>query len=132
VSGNYEGIRKKRRNIQLITGENLIENLSRIFEFATLKVIQNIISNLTNRKPIEISLAYYASKLCFLIGFTENEFSLLNEKGDFLTEEDSLSLNNLIQRNTSYFKYVNLEAEKDALIRKETINKLICSSLLTK
>ncbi len=130
VSGSYEELCKTKDNIILISGETLIENLSKIFELESIKNIQEKILHSTSRKPIEISLSYYNKNLYYLIGFTENCFSLLNEKGEFLSEKKNQILIEMIIKNTSYKTNIDIEAEEKALERQVSLNKIIISKLL--
>lgn len=131
VQGNYRDLQTHHRdNITLVTGDDLIKQLSDIFQIVSIKNIQQKIDQYTQRKPIEISLCYYNMSVYFLVGFSENEFTLFSNIGELIKEQDSIQISQLIIKKTSYHLYIDLENENSALIRFLTIQKFIISFIL--
>src|SRR5665647_1122184 len=132
VQGNYRDLRKYRNNITLITGDDLIKQLSDIFPIVNIVNIQKRIEQYTQRRPIEISLCYYNICVYFLIGFSENEFTLISNNGKLIKGQESIQISQLISKNSSYREYIDLEKENSALVRFVTIKKFIISFILLK
>jgi len=131
VQGNYRDLRThNRKNITLITGDELIKQLSDIFQIVTIKNIQQRIVQYTQRKPIEISLCYYNMCVYYLIGFSENEFTLFSNTGELIKVQESIQVSHLINKTSSYRDFIDLEDENIALNRFMTIKKFIISFIL--
>lgn len=131
VSGNYRDLSQKRDNIKLITGETLVRELEDVFYLKPIDKIQQNIEKLTLRKPIEICFCYYNMQIIYLIGFSQSEFSLLSNTGNIIEGIRITELNNLIQLNTDYSNYIDLNKESIGLQRKERIKKMIMAFLLS-
>lgn len=132
VQGNYRDLRTSRNNITLITGDDLIKQLSDIFQIVSIRNIQKRIEQYTQRRPIEICLCYYNMCVYFLIGFSENEFTLFSNNGELIKGQESIQISQLINKNSSYRDYIDLENENSALVRFVTIKKFIISFILLK
>lgn len=133
VQGNYRDLQTHHRdNIKLVTGDNLIKQLSDIFQIVSIDNIQKRIEQYTQRRPIDISLCYYNMCVYFLIGFSENEFTLFSNNGELIKGQESTQISQLINKNTSYREYIDLENENSALVRFVTIKKFIISFILLK
>jgi hypothetical protein len=131
VMGNYEDLRNSHRNIKLVTGEDLLISLKEIYKIITVEEIQTRIKNLTDKSPIEISLCYYNESVYFLFGFSDNTFSILNYTGNKLETKEADKISNLVSENTNYIEYLDLEAEKIAIHRKQRVKKYIVSILFS-
>jgi len=132
VSGNYRDLQNlKRNNVKLITGENLIKLLQKTYDLRSINEIQLIIENLTTRKPIEICYAYYNFQVFYLIGFSENVFSLISNNGTKIQNVDETNLfADLIVSNTSYSSFIDLEVENKNIERQSLIKRYLVAHLL--
>jgi len=130
VNGNYQDLLTRRNNIKLITGEELITQLNRLFQLIDIKTIQLIIEKHTQRKPIETSLYYYNNTVYFLIGFSENEYSLITSSGQLIKLNEVIQIKSMIESCTCYQYFVDLENENNSLLRFENIKKYIISYIL--
>jgi hypothetical protein len=130
VLGNYRDLKSRKNNIHLITGEDLIKLLKEIFGIANIELLQKQIEFQTHRKPDEIILCYYNKEIYFLIGFSQNEFTLFLKDGTLMHSKELDVIRNLIINSTNYHIYIDLQNENKSLIRHFTIQKFIVSIFL--
>lgn len=127
VIGNYRDLQSKTNNIHLITGEDLAEILTEIFNLSSYNIIQRNILKYTQRQLIEINLYYYNLHVYYVIGLSENEFALFTNTGDIIGKSKAEEINKLILENTKYQSFIDLEDENNALARFSTIKKFVAS-----
>lgn len=130
VIGNYRDLQAIKNNIHLITGEDLIKLLNEIFGISNIAQLQKQIEFQTHRKPDEIILCYYEKEIYFLIGFSQNEFTLFLKDGALMYNKELDIIRNLIINSTNYHNYIDIQNENKALMRHFTIKKFIISILL--
>lgn len=131
VSGNYRELtRSNRKNIKLITGDDLVEQLKTTFSIVDIDIIQDKLPRLTVRKPIEICYCYYNMRIYFLVGFSDNLFTVLSENGNQVNKDEGKMLKKLIPQTTNYLRYVDLEEENKSNLRFRVIKKFIIAFLL--
>lgn len=130
VYGNYRDLKSYRNNVTLITGEDLIKQLNEMFQLASIDTLQKSIEKFTQRKPIEISLCYYNMCVYFLIGFANNEYSIISNSGDLEKTQEANLIKSLVVKNTSFQYFIDLENENTSIIRQTKIEKYIISFML--
>ena len=127
VLGNYRDLQTRKNNIHLITGEDLVKLLHEIFDIAKIDQLQKQIEYQTHRKPSEIILCYYEQEIFFLVGFSQDEFTIFSKNGTFSNDKELDVIKNLIINSTNYQNYIDIQKENKALMRHFTIEKFIIS-----
>ena len=112
VSGSYEDLKNKKKNIEIITGEDLFLLLSKLYNLIDLNTLKTNINKYTNNYILNISMVYY-NKLYWLIEFSNDLFTVLESDGSDIQSND-----NLIEmvKDFANGKFTNVIQEKDNTI----------------
>ncbi len=130
VSGNYDLLQRHRANIQLITGNQLVQLLGKIYCLIPTDALIIRLRKFTSRQFVKLSLVYYHHKIYWLVEFMDSCFSLLTHLGDTITSDHEAEVKKLVSQSISAGQYINLEAE--AAARKHTFlaEKIVIGRLM--
>lgn len=129
VVGSYNDI-KDDGSIQLIANDDLIVLLSGKYSLPESSSIEKYISQFTNRTLTEICLAYYNKSIYWIVGFAEGGYTIVKHNCQSITKEHTDLLLPLINDNTSFTGYINIEDEHKAIIRQSILNTLVLSFII--
>nr|WP_154982826.1 restriction endonuclease [Paenibacillus xylanexedens] len=129
VSGSYDELLKHRHNVSLITGENLLEITTDLYQLISFETITRIINNFTDRAIRMIDICYYNNSIYFVIAFNNDEYTLLDSKGEVLKSSEFHILS-MVENSLPTGSYVNIEEEQKAKKRSKIIQKAILTVLM--
>jgi hypothetical protein len=130
VRGQYRALQNHRKDIQLVSGDDLIQVLGELYNPSNVESIQAVIAKLTERKLLNLSLCYYDQELYWLSTFGGNVYSLLDKVGSFIELEQSALLQQIVADTMDLGTYVALEEEKASKERRLIVEKYIISMFL--
>lgn len=130
VKGQYRELLNYRDDIQLVTGDDLVKVITELFQLESIEHVQMEIISQTGRNILNTCICYYADKIYWLVIFIDNSYSILNHKGEIISNEDSINLQKLISANTDWTVFADLKEEKILRQRNMLIEKFIISTLL--
>lgn len=132
VSGNYDKLRLKRSNIELIAGDVLLEQLKSLYNLIDVKELSDKILSLTNNNIEKIEIAYYKKKLYNVILFERKGlFTVLDNKGDFLEGEAEKEISAMIKKELKLKDFLKLEDEAKAKRRINLAQKSILGAVIS-
>lgn len=109
VSGSYEDLRNKKKNIEIITGEDLFLILSKLYNLSDIDILKRNINQYTKNSILNISMLYY-NKLYWLIEFSGDSFTILESDGsDIQSNENLLGM----AKDFANGKFTNIIQEKE-------------------
>lgn len=129
VIGSYNEV-KKYKFIHLIANDDLINLLSEEYSLSKLNEIEKYIKQYTDKGILEIDLAYYSKCVYWIVGFIDGGFTVIRHDIKPTEKKDLEILLPLLNDNTSYIDYIDIEAEYIAITRRTVIDKLILSILI--
>ncbi|WP_419765401.1 MAG: hypothetical protein ACNI28_02895 [Arcobacter sp.] len=89
VSGSYEDLKNKKKNIEIITGEDLLSILSKLYNLSEIDILKRNINQYTKNNILNISMLYY-NKLYWLVEFSRDLFTILESDGSDIQSNDNL------------------------------------------
>lgn len=131
VIGSYNDI--KNRNcpfIKLMAGDDIIAFLTKEYSLAQASALESHIKKFTDKSISVINLAYYEKSIYWIIGFAVGGFTLLNKDANILKDKELKTILALLNENTEYIGYIDIEEENTAYNRRITIDKLTLSILM--
>lgn len=131
VIGSYNDI--KNRNcpfIKLMAGDDIIAFLTKEYSLAPASELESHIKKFTDKSISVINLAYYEKSIYWIIGFAEGGFTLLKKDANMLKDKELETILALLNENTEYIGYIDIEEENTAYIRRVTIDKITLSILM--
>jgi len=127
VSGSFENLKQKNKsNVELITGDDLYSLLIKCFPAVEREKAINIINNQSNKRIMNVSLAYYEAEIFWVISLESDRFTVLNNKGDILNSENIVVC--LLKDNVAG-THLDLEEEKQKIEHQKLIESVIFSIL---
>jgi hypothetical protein len=114
VRGHYLALKKHRSDITLLDGDDLLEEVRKIYPFEALRVVSDKLDLFTERRPRLLELAYYDAALYWVVGFDHDTFTLLNPGGDPLTGSESEPIRTLVESTLSLGHFIDLRDEARA------------------
>jgi hypothetical protein len=130
VRGQYRALQNYRKDIELVTGDDLIEILNKLYQPSDVGSIQNLITQLTERKVLNISLCYYQEELYWLITFAGNGYALVDKTGGFIEQEQLALLQQIIADTMDLGAFIVLEQEKAVKERALIVSKYIIAMFM--
>lgn len=130
VIGHFNTIQSKRKEIKLITGDNLITALQTPYKLKTVDEIINLIAAQTDKHIINTELCYYSDLIYWIISFKDNAYTLLSHDGKTIDEKEAVALHGLIIKETDLLTYVDLQAENETLERTFQFLKFVTAIIL--
>lgn len=109
VSGSYEDLKNKKKNIEIITGEDLFSILSKLYNLSDIDILKRNINQYTKNNILNISMLYY-NKLYWLIEFSGDLFTILESDGSDIQSNDNLLE---MAKDFANGKFTNIIQEKE-------------------
>ena len=129
VIGSYNEI-KDRRLVNLMFGEDIIAFLMEEYGLISAQFVESYIKKLTDKGISVISLAYYDRVIYWIIGFIEGSFTILKKDASQLNDQDLKIILELLNKNTEFADYIDIEQENEARSRRINIDKVALSILM--
>ena len=135
ANGNVKGdIRNEgyHEDVQLLTGEDLIEPIISHYELSPFEKIVGIVKHWTNLTILECAIAFYDNTPYWIIYFSDGSFSMLRKDGNFLQKELlDLLISAFISSSTfSKDKYIDIRQDRTTEIRTRAIKGIAIWALM--
>jgi hypothetical protein len=131
VVGSYDDLRRRRGNVRLLSGEELLSETSRILGLAGLDTIAANLRRLTERQYLAIVTAYYDGSLFPVPIFEDRSYTILNAQGDPLPDGERLGkLRSLVEAAIELRSFVDLREEAQARERANLARKIVLTQLM--
>lgn len=129
VIGSYNEI-KDRGLVNLMIGDDIIEFLTKEYGLTSAQTIELYVKKFTDKSISVISLAYYDRVIYWVVGFIEGGFTVLKKDTTQLNDKELEIILELLDKNTEYTGYVDIEQENEARNRRINIDKVTLSILM--
>lgn len=129
VIGSYNEI-KDRGLVNLMVGDDIIEFLTEEYNLTSAQSIESYVKRFTDKSISVISLAYYDQIIYWIVGFIEGGFTVLNKNASQLNDKELKIIIELLNKNTEYTGYIDIEQENEARNRRINIEKVVLSILM--
>lgn len=126
--GIYEDIRERKKNIRLLSGQDLRNALSDAYSICSQDIIELNVCKLTSRKPLNYILCYYEDAFVWSVQFDADKFCAFDSQGELINTTEGIV--DLIKQNTSSGESIDLLSEREAIFRHKNVVSLVLSSLL--
>lgn len=130
VAGSYDALRQNRPGIELITGDDLVNLITKAFNLIPVNAITARLNRVTDRALTKLSLCYYDKSVLWLADFAGKSFSLIHENGQSIGESEALELIEMLQEQLPYKEYLDLGKEALAAHRRAIAEKIVIAMLL--
>lgn len=115
MPGAYTAIKTTRTDIQIITGEKLVEYLQAIYDILSYDTMEKV-AEFSIRKPYRrLEIVYYDNAAYWLIVFHNDTYSILEHTGKLLDKHQALLLSPMIDAAEAVGSYVDLNEEAEAV-----------------
>lgn len=129
VIGSYNEI-KDRGLVNLMVGDDIIEFLTKEYNLTSAQSIESYVKRFTDKSISIISLAYYDQAIYWIVGFIEGGFTVLKKNATQLNSKELEIIVELLNKNTEYTGYIDIEQENEARNRRINIEKVALSILM--
>jgi hypothetical protein len=129
-AGAYEDLRRHRTDIEVITGDNLLDLCHQVFHTAKYDDVDRLVRVQTQRTIRLIESAYYEGVVYWLVAFNDDAFTITNLKGVPLDSAAAEKIVNLVADAEAVGKFIDLKEEESARKRALVARKLVLSALL--
>lgn len=131
VAGHYDDI-KSRAFITLVSGENLLRQVTEIYNICNLETVNNSIQRFTERQFRSAEVAYYENQVFWFVIFEKDTYTILQADGEpFGTNSvDIETLKIALELVLPAMYYVDLQEESEALRRAIRTKKIVISQLM--
>lgn len=131
VSGNYDKLKLKRKNIEIIASDILVNELKSLYDLIDVKDLCQIISSLTNNNIENTEIAYYNRKLYNIILFEKKGlYTILDNSGNLLTEKEKKEITRLVKKELKLKEFLDLDNEAKARRRNHLSQKSILGAII--
>jgi hypothetical protein len=130
VRGSYDELKKHEANIELITGDDLLDLIRKVYSLADLKLILDAVKPLTDRVCRETEVVYYAEQVYWLLLFEGESYTVLRGDGKAVTVGEVAGLGPMIEATVSAKHFVNLEEEAQAKERARAAETAVVACLM--
>ena len=131
VSGNFHELTLHRDNMSILTGDQLLQEITDIYKLLSHQEIIKRFEQLTARKYSNIEVAYYEEMFYWIFAFPNGEYAVLSSEGTPLSNEDVEETRSLIEQYTSLSQLIDLRKEAALITRMELLEKFVICSLVT-
>lgn len=114
VRGNYDELKKHDANVELITGDDLLDLVRQVYSLSDLKSILDHLNTVTDRVCRRSEVAYYEEQVYWLLLFEHEAYTVLKADGKPLSGEEVANLGQTIESTLPVKQYVNLQEEAQA------------------
>ncbi len=111
VSASYESIKKHDPNVRLVTADYLVEHLQQTHNLLSLNNLRDKVRQLSDRSWTDISLAYYDSKVYWIIEYGEGNYTILTATGVDIESETLSKLEPMLAQQIAASKHISLAVE---------------------
>lgn len=125
VMGHYSNVKRTRGDIQLLSGESLLNAIREPYQLKPAEDILDWVAAQTKKQVINTSLCYYNDLFYWLIAFQESQFTILNHDGDCLKASEATVISELLQKETDSLTYIDLQTENEKYERAVTVSKSV-------
>lgn len=130
VAGNYDELKNRRPNIRLVTGETILNELSRLYGLCSAEAVNETLRQYTDRQYRTLDVAYYDRKVYYVVIFEGGAFTILNAQGQIDEGEQLERIKPLVQGATPAHTYIKLEEEAAARRRRILARKSVLAQLI--
>jgi len=130
VAGNYDKLKARRPNITLVTGDTLLNEVSRLYELCGAEKIISVLRQHTTRQYRALEIAYYDGKLYYVVLLENDVYTILDAQGRVLEGEIISELRPLVENVLSAHTYIDLGEEAQAIRRCTQAQKSVLSQLI--
>ena len=131
VSGSYDAlISQGKNNIQLVSGEELLNCVLSLYKSVKIEQIIQIITNRTNKAIIGTSICYHGNNIYWLISLQEESYVVTDSSGAEIEKSEIIDLIRNCNEVSGRLLSLNDEAKQKEHIA--FIEKSILTALITK
>lgn len=130
VSGHYDQLKINRPNITLVKGDNLLDEIKKIYNVCDVEKVNEVLNQFTSRRYKNLEVAYYERNVYWIITFEDDTYTILTGKGNQIVEKQLEDLKELIETTVSARPYIGLMQEAEALNRTIQAQKSVISQLI--
>lgn len=131
VSGNYDKLKLKRKNIILIAGNTLLDELKSLYSLISEKDLSDKILSLTNNNIEKIEVAYYKKKIYNVVIFERKGlFTVLDNQGNVLEDGERKEISSMVKKELKLKEFFNLDDEIKAQRRINLTKKAILGAII--
>jgi hypothetical protein len=130
VTGSYDELKKHNANVELITGDDLLDLIRQVYSLRDLKGILDLVKAATDRVCRESEAVYYDQQVYWLLLFEHETYTVLKGDGKVLTADEVTALKPMIEEAVSANNYINLEEEAQAKLRALMAETILVSYLM--
>lgn len=130
VSGSYEALRNAKADIEIVSGDDLIERVSEIYHVAQSQVISSALQRDTQRRARSRHLLYYNEEVYWYVEFDSNVFTLLNAQGGQIPKTVADLLIPMVKQQMTGSSFIDLCEEANAQARTSLVEKVVIGALM--
>jgi hypothetical protein len=130
--GAYEDLKAQRSDITVIAGETLQRLLEDLYSLKKANEVEALTRQLTDRTIRLLDAAYYDATVYWVVGFQDEQYTLLDASGKALEKERASKLAKLIKKSEALGEYIDLEEEARARETAIEARKHVLQTLIEK
>lgn len=129
VVGQYEELKKHCTDVEIVTGDNLVNAIERFYNLRTIDSVIREVQQSTHKSLTEIDLAYFAREFVYVVTFSDNSYCLVPSNNKF---ESSLKRQflTLLSRDETLGTILDLEKERESIQQQKLHRKFLLTALL--
>lgn len=130
VSGHYDQLKLSRPNISLVKGENLSDELKKIYRLCDAEKVSEVLEQFTNRRYRTLEIAYYERAVYWVVVFEDDAYTILDAEGNEVPAARLDELKEMVEAALSAEHYVVLAQEAAAHERSVQVKKSVVFQLI--
>jgi hypothetical protein len=119
VRGNYDALRRRKQNIVLLEGEDLIAEVSELYQLSSAAAVASKLAQLSTRQYTQLELAYYREEIYWVFLFQDGELAVFKHNGQPLEHSKLDALGEMLKAKLQAKGVVDLAAEQRAKERRQ-------------
>lgn len=130
VVAHYDELKLHRHSISLVTGDNLLEQIRKLYNLSTAREINESIRQFTSRQYLSLEIAYYERQVHWIVIFEDGAYTMLGAQGEQIEGSRLEMLKPLVEKSLSIHAYVDLQEEAEARRRATHAKKAVLAQLM--
>ncbi|HLN33597.1 MAG TPA: hypothetical protein VK395_38075 [Gemmataceae bacterium] len=114
VRGHYDSLKARRAKVELVTADDLLTELSKVYPLVDFKILREKLNKATDRVYQLEEVAYYADQLYRVIFFEHGAYTIIKANGEEPTQEEVAELRPMIEEAYAVMDYIDLKEEARA------------------
>ena len=131
VSGHYKNLISYINNISLVSGEDLLNHVSQIYNLCSLEQVKKVVQTFTKRQVLSFEeIAYYKENIYRIITFEGGTYTMLSSDGQPIKKDNYYSvLKEAAEFVLPAMIFIDLWEEAEAIKKKIRAQKMVLSQI---